>query len=141
MRLIPLARGVVLLVQVGNSDAVTLASFEELTAEMRRAGSLTVFADARGTKRMSPEIRDAAVKWANENRSSLRTTTVLVGSKLMEMAMSVLAMLVGGGLMKTVSELSEFERRIRQHAPNFSGLPELEAPPHAPSADAANRTS
>ena len=140
MRIAPLARGVVLLTQVGNSDAVTLASFEELTAEMRRAGSLTVFADARWTKRMSPEIRDAAVKWATEHRSSLRTTTVLVGSKLMDMALSVLAMLIGGGLVKAVSEPTEFERRIRVHAPNFAGLPELEAPPLAPSPDAANRT-
>ncbi|HVR18369.1 MAG TPA: hypothetical protein VMS65_01690 [Polyangiaceae bacterium] len=140
MRIVPLARGVVLLTQVGNNDAVTLASFGELTAEIRRAGSLTVFADARWTKRMSPELRDTAVKWAAEHRSSLRTTTVLVASKLMDMALSVLAMLVGGGLVKTVSEPTEFERRIRQHAPNFSGLPELEAPPHAPNPDAANRT-
>jgi hypothetical protein len=140
MRIVPLAKGVLLLTQVGNSDAVTLASFEELTAEMRRSGSLTVFADARWTKRMSPELRDTAVKWATEHRSSLRQTTVLVGSKLMDMALSVLAMLVGGGLVKSVSELSEFERRIRVHAPSFSGLPELEAPPLAPSPDAANRT-
>ena len=140
MRVVPLARGVVLLTQVGNSDAVTLASFNELTAEIRRAGSLTVFADARWTKRMSSELRDTAMKWAAEHRSSLRTTTVLVASKLMEMALSVLAMLVGGGLVKTVSEVTVFERLIRQHAPNFSGLPELEAPPLAPSPDAANRT-
>jgi hypothetical protein len=140
MRVIPLAPGVLLLTQVGSSDAVTLASFDELTDEIRRAGSLTVFADARATKRMSSELRDAAVTWATEHRSRLRTTTVLVGSKLMDMALSVLAMLVGGGLIKIVSELTSFENRIRQHAPNFPGLPVLETPPNAPSPDAANRT-
>ena len=140
MRVIPLAPGVLLLTQVGHSDAVTLASFNELTAEIYRAGSLTVFADARWTKRMSSELRDAAVTWATAHRSSLRTTTVLVGSKLMDMALSVLAMLVGGGLLKIVSELASFENRIRQHAPSFGGLPELDPPPLAPSSDVADRT-
>ena len=129
-----LAPGVLLLLQNGQNDEVTLSLFGELTAEIRQAGSLTVFADARTTKRLAPEVRDKALAWAKEHRPHLRTTTVLVASKLMDMALSVLAMLIGGGLIKIVSTLPDFENRIRAHAPNFQRLPELEPPPTIASA-------
>ena len=70
-----LSPGVLLLLQNGQNDEVTLSLFGELSAEIRQAGSLTVFADARTTKRMPPEVRDKAIAWAKEHRPHLRTTT------------------------------------------------------------------
>lgn len=132
---IRLAPGVVFLSQAGQNDSVTLALFDELTTEIRRSGSLRVFADARGMKRMTAEVREKSLAWAKEHRAHLGSAMVLVESKLMDMALSVLAMLIGGGLLKSVSVLADFEAKVREHAPHLKRLPELEPPPAA-SADA-----
>ena len=126
-----LAPGIVFLVQAGQNDTVTLALFDELAAEIRRSGSLSVFADARAMKRMSTEVREQALAWAKEHRSHLRSATVLVESKLMDMALSVLGMLIGGGLLKSVTVLADFEAKLREHVPHLQRLPELEPLPAA----------
>jgi hypothetical protein len=105
--------------------------FDELAAEIRRSGSLSVFADARAMKRMSSEVREKALAWAKEHRAHLRSATVLVESKLMDMALSVLGMLIGGGLLKSVTVLADFEAKVLEHAPHLKRLPELEPPPAA----------
>jgi hypothetical protein len=126
MRITRLKLGVLLVSQVGQNDDIVLALFDELETELGRAGTLMVFADARVQKRMSPAVRDAAVKWGQKHRAQVGGSVILVSSKLMDMALSILAMLLGGGMMKVVSNEAEFERLIREKAPDFRGLPRLE---------------
>jgi hypothetical protein len=52
---------------------VTLALFDELAAEIRHSGSLSVFSDARASKRMTTEVREKSLAWAKEHRPHLRS--------------------------------------------------------------------
>lgn len=129
LRLTRLRPGIVLLVQLGNDDDMTRALLGEFEEEIKRAGSLTVFADVRHIRRMSPEVRDYTLSWGRRNRSEVELATILVGSKLVGMAMSILAMLLGGGLIKIVSDVRTFEELVRRKVPEFGGLPALTALP------------
>jgi hypothetical protein len=95
----------------------------ELDRELRRAGVLTVFADLRQTSRMSAESREVASSWMRQNRSALKGSHVLVGSKLLEMAMSIVGMLVGGGILKVYSQPRAFLDVVRAVAPALTELP------------------
>jgi hypothetical protein len=52
---------------------------------------------------------------------------VLVGSKLLEMAMSIVGMLVGGGILKVYSQPRAFLDIVRGAAPDLVELPSLAA--------------
>lgn len=129
LRLTRLRPGVLLLVQVGNDDDMTRAAFSDFEEEIRRAGRITVFADVRGIRRMTPELRDFALSWGRRNRDEIDRATILVGSKIVDMAISILAMLLGGGLIKIVSDVQTFEDLVRKKVPGFAGLqPSAPAP-------------
>jgi hypothetical protein len=128
LRVTRLKPGVVLLTQVGNDDDVTRASFVEFEQEIVRSRRLTVFADVRGIRRMSPEVRDFSLSWGRRHRDDVRHATILVGSKVVDMAMSILAMLLGGGLITVVSDPLTFEELVRKKCPDFQGLPEIPPP-------------
>jgi len=55
--------------------------------------------------------------------AKLKGSHVLVRSKLVEMAMSIVAMLVGGGILKLYSSPPAFLAVVREAAPNFLELP------------------
>jgi hypothetical protein len=129
LRITRLKPGVILLTQLGNDDDVTRASFPEFEQEILRGGSLTVFADVRGIRRMSSEVRDFSLSWGRRHRDQIHHATILVGSKIVDMAMSILAMLLGGGLIKVVSDVQTFEELLRKASPEFGSLPVLEPPP------------
>jgi hypothetical protein len=115
--------GVILLTQVGDDEAVTRAMAGEIEEEIQRSGSLTMFADIRGVLHMSPEVRDFSLSWGRRHRSDIKLATILVGSKVVAMAMSLLAMVLGGGLIKIVSDVRTFEELVRDKVPEFGGLP------------------
>src|SRR5690348_9066369 len=104
---------------------MTRAAFPEFEQEILQAGPLTVFADVRGIRRMSSEVRDFSLSWGRRHRDDIRNATILVGSKIVDMAMSILAMLLGGGLIKVVSDPAAFLELIRKVDPQFAALPEL----------------
>ncbi len=57
---------------------------------------------------------------------------MFVRSRMMDMAISVLGMLVGGGI-KAYSDLASFERAIAENVPGFRRLPEYkDLPPLLP---------
>jgi hypothetical protein len=133
-RIAVLKPGYVLLTSVGgrahhpeDARAETLM-IAELDRELRRTGALTVFADLRDTSRMSAESREIAGGWMRQNRSALKGSHVLVGSKLLEMAMSIVGMLVGGGILKVYSQPQAFLDLVRTVAPELVELPALERP-------------
>ncbi len=55
----------------------------------------------------------------------INASHVLVRSKLVEMAMSVVGMLVGGGIIKMYSRPQTFLDLLRQTAPKVTKLPTL----------------
>jgi hypothetical protein len=132
LRITRLKPGVILLTQLGNDDDVTRAAFPEFEQEILRAGPLTVFADVRGIRRMSSDVRDFSLSWGRRHRDDVRHATILVGSKIVDMAMSILAMLLGGGLIKVVSDKPTFEDFIRKTCPEFKVLPDIPPPAGRP---------
>jgi hypothetical protein len=98
---------------------------DELDRELERAGQLTVFADLRESPRMPAKSRDLIAKWVRRHQVRLNTSHVLVHSKLMEVAMSVVAMLVGGGMIKVYSKADVFLALVRKTAPKLNELPSV----------------
>jgi hypothetical protein len=100
-----------------------LALTTELDRELERAGTLTVFADLRQSPRMPAKSRDMIAQWLRRHQARLNATHVLVHSKFMEMAMSIVAMLVGGGMVKVYSKPDVFLSLVRKVAPKLTELP------------------
>ena len=109
-------------VSLDDADA-ELAMLRELDSELQRCGELTVFADLRDTSLLEAHSREVAVDWMRDNRGKLKTSHVLVRSKLIEMAMSVAAILVGAGVLKLHSQPRAFLHLVRDAAPNLVELP------------------
>ncbi|HEY1533664.1 MAG TPA: hypothetical protein VGF76_06585 [Polyangiaceae bacterium] len=97
----------------------------ELDGELERAGQLTVFADLRESPRMPAKSRDLIAKWMRRHQVRLNTSHVLVHSKLMEVALSIVAMLVGGGMVKIHSKADVFLGLVRKVAPKLTELPSI----------------
>jgi predicted trehalose synthase len=95
----------------------------ELDGELERAGQLTVFADLRESPSLPAKSRDMIAKWMRRHQARLNPSHVLVRSKIMEMAMSIVAMLVGGGMVKVYSKADVFLAAVRKAAPKLSELP------------------
>jgi hypothetical protein len=120
--------GVALVTTSGvGDDEIDFMMLDEIERALVRDGKLKLFCDMTGLKRMSPNIRDRAVAWGKKNSDKL-TVHLLIGSKLVEMALSVLAMLVGGGLTKTYSDRGTFIALLRNEVPGFGDLPRLAEP-------------
>ncbi len=129
-RVMVLKPAFVLLVAKGGSHgpedaAAERALLRELELELERSGMLTVFADLRESTRMGGESRETTVAWMRKYQGRINASHVLVRSKLMEMAMSIVAMLVGGGVIKMYSRPQAFLDLLRQTAPKVVKLPTL----------------
>jgi len=99
----------------------------ELDAELERASSLTLFADLRGSPRMPAESREKVALWLRRHQARLMLSHVLVGSKLLEMALSIITMLVGGGVFKVYSRPQSFLDQVKKVAPKLTELPQVPA--------------
>ena len=106
--------------------AVEDALFREFEIELERSGMLTVFADIRETTRMAGESRELTTNWMRKYRAQLNPAHTLFRSKLMEMAMSLIAMVVGGGMINTYSKPQAFLEAIRAVAPRITALPTVD---------------
>lgn len=98
---------------------------DELSAEMRRSGPIVIFADMRGSSSMGAQSRDVATEWLHRHKRDILASHVLVRSKLIEMAMSIVAMVVGGGLLHVYSSVPAFLAVVRGAVPGFLDLPTL----------------
>jgi hypothetical protein len=130
-RVTVLKPGFMLMVAKGGSNgpedaAAELVLLREFELELERSGMLTVFADLRESTRMGGETRDQTVAWMRKYQGRINASHVLVRSKLVEMAMSIVAMLVGGGIIKMYSRPQAFLDLLRQVAPKIVKLPTLD---------------
>ncbi|MEI9952406.1 MAG: hypothetical protein WDO74_26370 [Pseudomonadota bacterium] len=111
---------------VGADDAnVEAALLLEFDRELERAGSLTVFADLRESARMPAASREKIAHWARRQQARLLPSHVLVRSTLIEMALSIITMLVGGGLFKIHTSPQTFLALVKKVAPKLTGLPQV----------------
>ena len=128
IRLVTLKPGFVLVTADGEAlgerdGQAELALTTELDRELERAGTLTVFADLRQSPRMPAKSRDMIARWTRRHQARLNASHVLVHSKFMELAMSIVAMLVGGGMVKVYSKPDVFLNLVRKVAPRLTELP------------------
>lgn len=105
----------------GAEDAV----LAELDAELERAGTLTLFADLRDSPRMPAKSREKIALWMRRHQARLAPSHALVGSKLLEMALSIVTMLVGGGLLSVYSRPQAFLDLVKKVSPKLAALPRL----------------
>lgn len=103
--------------------AVEAAALAELESEMNRAGKLTLFADLRRSPRVPAPSREEIAAWTKRNRARLLPSHVLVQSKLMEMAVSILRMLIGQEVFEVHTRPSAFLASLRKVSPKLSELP------------------
>jgi hypothetical protein len=128
VRVAVLKPGFVLLSAHGEAVDAQDASAEtgmlaELDLELERAGTLTVFADLRESPRMPAASRERISHWTRRHRARLLPSHVLVRSKLLEMAMSIITMSVGSGLFKIHVSPQVFLGLVKKVAPKLHELP------------------
>jgi hypothetical protein len=119
------AHGEVLDAQDARVEAELLLEFDR---ELERAGSLTVFADLRESPHMPAASRKRIAHWMRRHQTRLVPAHVLVRSQLIEMALAMLAMLVGGALFKIHTNPQAFLALVRKAAPKLSALPAVPEP-------------
>ena len=127
-RVIVLKPGFMLLTAKGGAQSAQDAAAErammrEFELELERSGMLTVFADLRETSRFGAETRETTVAWMRKHQARLNASHVLVRSKLIEMAITIVGMLVGGGIIKVYSRPQAFLEALQSVAPRIATLP------------------
>lgn len=130
LRIRVLKPGFLLITAKGNVNgpedaAAEAALLREFELELERSGMLTIFADLRESARMSAESREIFVAWMRKHQGRINTAHILVHSKLMEMAVSIVGMLAGDGVIKTYSRAQSFLEILRQTAPKQTDLPTI----------------
>lgn len=119
------ARGEVIDDEDVRAEAAMLAEFDH---ELERAGSFTVFADLRESQRMPAASRQRIAQWTRRHQTRLLLSHMLVRSKLLEMALSIITMLVGSGLFKVHTNAQTFLALVRTAAPKLTALPKVPHP-------------
>jgi len=119
-----------LLITVFGRDEGDLSDFdlEMIEKEIASAGFCVAFADAHRTSGASAVARERVSSWIRTHRSEMRGIHVLFGSKLVEMSVALIN-LVTGGVIRTYSDVGEFERAIASDVPGFRHLPSFESVP------------
>jgi hypothetical protein len=111
---------------VGPEDAsAETAVLAELERELERAGTLTLFADLRQSPRLPAASREKLAHWARRHQGRLLPSHVLVQSKLIEMAMSLITMLVGGRVFEIHTRPQSFLDLIKKVSPKLVELPNV----------------
>jgi hypothetical protein len=98
-----------------------------VTAELARAipeaGKLTTFVNLTAQTGQASVAREWWAAWARQHRPRLAATHILVRSRMMDMAISVMAMIIGGGMIQSHTDPAEFAATIGVRVPGFRGLP------------------
>lgn len=115
--------GVVLVTEQGlqTADARALI-LREIEAELARASPAAVFIDIRKGQRLDAAGRDEWAAFGKRERERLRRVVVLVNSSILEMAFSLMALALGGGLVRVLSKEADMVAEIRGEVPTFRGL-------------------
>lgn len=118
-----LAPGCVLVTGIGYNDGrcAPLVT-EELERVISQGHKLTAFVDMSRQSGQASVSREWWATWVKKNRERLVCSHMLVQSRMTDMAISVLGMLVGGGI-RSYSSVALFEGAIAAAVPGFKRLP------------------
>jgi len=120
----PLALGCVLVTGVGyNSGECAPLITAELARAIPAGGKLSTFVDLSGQTGQASIAREWWADWVKQNRAQLETTHMLVRSRMMDMAISVLVMIIGSEMVRTHSNSATFQRAISERLSGFKALP------------------
>ena len=86
--------------------------------EMRFHGSVVMITDAWELSSVDSGYREAWTAWFKAHKQSFRMT-LLVRSKLMEMAASLANLFTGLSVVTTYSKVPDWERAVRRDVPGF----------------------
>jgi hypothetical protein len=117
--------GVVMLASEGGGETrVDCAVMDLLGDEIDKAGRVELFVDMRDAKGMALETRKHAMPWAKKYKSKISCAHILVGSKLAEIALRILAVFAGGRL-EIYGTTNALLAQVRRHAPEVDALPSV----------------
>jgi len=119
-----LAPGVVLVTGIGyNSGQCAPLLTAELSRAIPAGGKLSAFVNLSDQTGQASVARDWWGDWAKQNRPQLATTHMFVRSRMMDMAISVLVMIIGSEMIRTHSLRTTFEAAIAERVRGFRSLP------------------
>lgn len=95
----------------------------ELSSAVPPGGKLSAFVNLSEQTGQASIAREWWANWAKQNRHQLTTTHMFIRSKMMDMAVSVLVMLIGSEMIRTHSSRTTFEAAIAERVPGFRALP------------------
>jgi hypothetical protein len=104
----------------GSYQPPVFARFED---EIRDAGALTLWIDSRHQTGSAHAARTYSRRWLSPRRDQVRGLHVLVGSRLMDMVLSLAIMVFGREWAHSYGTPQELERAMRQLVPGFLRLP------------------
>lgn len=110
----------------GGETTVDAAVMDELAAEIRRSGDVALFVDMRDVKGLALETRKKAMPWAKENKSKISCAHILVGSRLVEIALKVVAVFAGGRL-EIYGKPEALLAALKRDVPDLAALPTMPA--------------
>jgi hypothetical protein len=111
---------------IGAEDAsVESALLAELELELERAGTLTLFADLRESPRLPAASREKIAAWTRRHQGRLLPSHALCQSKVLEMALSLITMLVGRDVLEIHTRPQPFLAMIMKVAPKLRELPSV----------------
>lgn len=120
-----LGPGVAYSTTTGSGIQVFIPEFAQaLEAEIATHGRLVLFVNLLEATRLSGAARESWAEWAKKHKQDT-VAHFLVQSKIIDMALSLIAMFSGAGAqMRSYSDIERFSAAIRQAAPN-AVLPKL----------------
>lgn len=122
-----LAPGKILLTAIGYEDGGTFDLLQaELEKEIARTGppGVTIYCDLTDETGIAPESRERWGKWSKSHgEGAVAATHILVRSRLVDMAISLIGLFVGGGGMQSYADAAKLEAVIKRDVPGFRGLP------------------
>ncbi len=128
-----LAPGVLLLTGAGGYQPTAAEGpMPDMDQEIARAGKLVLFLNMLDRERLSGGSREMWLPWLKRHHGKIETH-VLVRSKLLDMAMTVMAIVGGGVTLKSYSSPDEFVKAIARVVPGFTRLPVVPAKSRASS--------
>lgn len=118
-----LGKGVVVHVCKGvSSEALAKPILEDGERQLREFGRCVFMVDASESRRMTTEFRDKVTGWLGAHKERV-VAHLLIRSKLMEMAINVANLVIGGATARAYSSADEWKRAGIAELPTFRTRP------------------
>ncbi len=121
---VPKAGVIVVVSSVGGESEVDSFVMDELAAEIGRSGDVALFVDMRDVKRLAFDTRKKAMPWAKAHRKKISCAHILVGSKIVEIGLKIVAVFAGGRL-EVYGKSDALLAALQHDAPEIKALPVL----------------